>query len=726
MIHFDSNGLIESLELGGHKFLFNGRGPKIFGLSGNNISATVDIADFDEYVVLNLTLTNNTEIEIFPERVGIYLGVDCYMDKFPEWNKKMFPTFLRCEETHFYGYFMSPDNDILGIACPEALPSYNILYNKGGHRIDSVELDIINQEAHLPRCGRCIKSIKPNSTIERKIYLFSARKLSDFENDANKYTGAFGARAEKYTVEFGERVIIYADDGVHIDIFTPSSKRIDNYSIADEYGVYTVRCTKNKKSRELKIYCRREWGFYLKSAAFQALEIPQKATTHCESWYGLFSGYLAAKHYPDEERDRLIEEKFNEIMPYMFDFENGKPIVSPYRVQNVSILISLLTDRYESNPGKYINSLETAGKFADYLMSCQKEDGGYYQKDKIHFTSVIYSAKSMLEFALAEFKTDCFAKEAVLHFNSAKAAVDNLVDLLDDIETEGEMTFEDGMISCSALQIAMFALLVDDNKKYIDAAEYMMRKHMCLEQKNIPDCRMRGGSLRFWESQYDVLTTPNMMSSPHGWTAWTLYGKYYLYLLTGKEEYLRELMDGLGSCSQLVTSDGKLRWGFISDPCIRANVFVKDKKLRNGYSGRYEPQILGECYLDMISDWYRQEEQIPTGGHLCSMLTTCEYSKKVDNQGGCCDNDVHEIFKCIEETVLKKAFLHECDDGAFLCYTCGIDDETIYFTDDVDVLVYCVRSRKTVMLNNKPVILEDGGVNMHYINHKKLLFKYYV
>ena len=34
------------------------------------------------------------------------------------------------------------------------------------------------------------------------------------------------------------------------------------------------------------------------------------------------------------------------------------------------------------------------------------------------------------------------------------------------------------------------------------------------------------------------------------------------------------------------------------------------------------------------------------------------YKKDADNQGGCCDNDVHEHFKCLEETILNKMFVN--------------------------------------------------------------------
>lgn len=104
--------------------------------------------------------------------------------------------------------------------------------------------------------------------------------------------------------------------------------------------------------------------------------------------------------------------------------------------------------------------------------------------------------------------------------------------------------------------------------KYINAAEHMMNIHSCLEQNNIPDCRMNGGSLRFWEAQYDVMIKANFMNSPHGWTAWTIYAKYYLYLLTGKVHYLIEIINAMGTCVQLMNLKGEMRWAFMCDPYI--------------------------------------------------------------------------------------------------------------------------------------------------------------
>ena len=110
----------------------------------------------------------------------------------------------------------------------------------------------------------------------------------------------------------------------------------------------------------------------------------------------------------------------------------------------------------------------------------------------------------MLELYDAE--KDIFPDAAALHFDSARRAVANLALLKDNISTEGEQTFEDGMISCEVLQLGFYALHDDSvREEYTKTTEEIFLKHRCLEQSVVPDARMRGATLRFWETMYDVL-----------------------------------------------------------------------------------------------------------------------------------------------------------------------------------------------------------------------------
>ena len=351
---------------------------------------------------------------------------------------------------------------------------------------------------------------------------------------------------------------------------------------------------------------RMPWSWYATQARANAVAKPQKASTHTESWYGLFSGYIARRYFPDSALDTAIDAKFAELAPLMYDL--NKMVPKFQRIQNDACWASLLVDRYEATGDRH--SLEFAAALADYLIANQSPDGAY-RNGKAHYTCVVYIAKSVMEVMAAEQplaeKDPVWRTRYDRHAASVRRAVDDLAERLDNIGTEGEATYEDGMIACAYTQLAMYALLQTDSglrQKYLEAAKKVSSGHRCLSQIVIPDCRMNGGSLRYWESQYDIMTYPNMMNSPHGWSAWRLYGLWYLYQLTGEKEYLRQAMNGLGSCVQLIDfKTGDLRWGFVPDPCVQARVFEQDP-VHPG-KGVWNQRVIGEQYLPMISGWYR-------------------------------------------------------------------------------------------------------------------------
>ena len=247
-------------------------------------------------------------------------------------------------------------------------------------------------------------------------------------------------------------------------------------------------------------------------------------------------------------------------------------------------------------------------------------------------------------------------QQATNHIASVRRAMDNLALLLDNIGTEGEPTYEDGMIACSGLQLGMFALTqtnATQRQKYLDAATHFVAGHRCLDQILNPDGRMNGGTLRFWESQYDILAMPDMMCSPHGWSAWSIYGRWYLYQLTGNANYLRQTMNALGGCVQVIDpASGELRWAFISDPFIQATIFANNPANTNPQTqGTRVSQIVGEQYLPMISGW-------------CLAPYGTRVSYYSGNDGGCNDNDVHEIFKALEEVALHSTYIVVNTDGS--------------------------------------------------------------
>lgn len=187
----------------------------------------------------------------------------------------------------------------------------------------------------------------------------------------------------------------------------------------------------------------------------------------------------------------------------------------------------------------------------------------------------------------------------------------------------------------------------------------ILESHDCLTQLRVPDARRRGGTMRYWEAQYDVQMLPNMFNSPHGWSGWRGYATYYAYLLTGEERWLKETYNAMGAFSHLIDyRTGNLRWAFVVDPYLKvkqacsADTHVTQDSLSfgNPHPELYDTRefIIGEQYVNMVSDWQTINTQ---------------------------DNDVHEVFKCIAESMLTNAFIVERPDGSVVGYNCTIEKQ---------------------------------------------------
>ena len=640
-------------------------------------------------LVVRATLDNPGPGEFAPSRCGLKLGLDTYMVSPSDWDQLYFPTLLRCEESHFWGYGMSPLGRILGIASLDPVASWCLDYNStlygttwhGGHRIYTINLDLLNTLPLPRRHPQHLNRLPPGNSRTWTIYLTPIPTLEKVKPILAQLSAAPMIQCERHTLAAGEtaRVQVFSSQDSTLILTGPdgtaSALPVDSggddrrdyaFSLADTPGVYTLTAANpTGKKSEAKLYVRRPWSWYLRQARREALAKPQKASTHMESWLGFYSAFLARKHFPDPALDREAEALFREQLPLMVDPEKGEPVLETGRIQNTACMVGLLTDLYEV-AGK-TEDLDLAARLADWLVQSQDHAGAYRASTAyspgVHYTSVAHMAKYMLELSEAErplgAASPLWQTRYERHYQSARKAVDDLERLRDRIGTEGEHTFEDGMISCTALQLALFALLQADpleRQRYATAARQVLHKHRCLEQILIPDCRMNGATLRFWEAQYDVLIKHDLLSSPHGWTSWKTYATWYLYLLSGEEELLRQTMDTLGACMQVVDLErGELRWGFACDPYIPARVFRPDPA--HPGQGQFQETVLGEQYVEMISGWWQAPKGKSTGGYW--------------DQGGCCDNDVHEHFKCLEEVALCSAYVVERENGQLISWNCS-------------------------------------------------------
>lgn len=634
---------------------------------------------------LEIVLENKGSFPFQPEKAGLQLGIDTYMDKYPEWYGKYFPTLMRNERSHFYGYLQTPSGHMLGLVSPDPVASWSVEYNLGyqdppphwfmGHRIESLNIDLINT-LPLPEHNPQNLWMLASGEVKRwVIALVDIKHPESFENQVHKLIEAPVIRIPQTTYYPQEKtvfeVLSSSDDIKVMDdagkVLPIEIKSLNNdvkkvSCMLPRTGLYRVYATAGDKVSEGVLSAHSPWEWTIKQARIGALKYHQKATSHIESWYGFHSAFIAAKYFPDKKIDRILNDRFEYLFNLLHDKSKMEPQYYASRIQNTSGTIGMLVDRYEAYGN--IDDLKSASKLGDWLMNTWQRDDGAYMNHGIVYTSVIYVAKSMLELTMAEKlagkKDVSWNVLAERHYNSAKRAIDQLVESQGDFETEGELTFEDGMVSCSALQIGLLGLMQDNQalrKHYTDAMLKILNSHDCLAQLRVPDARRRGGTMRYWEAQYDVQMLPNMFNSPHGWSAWRGYATYYAYLLTGDERWIRETYNAMGAFSHLIDyKTGDLRWAFVVDPFLRVKQacsadthFTADSlSFGNPHPELYDTRefIIGEQYVNMISDWQTVNTQ---------------------------DNDVHEVFKCIGETVLTNAFVLERADGSIVGYNCEIE-----------------------------------------------------
>ena len=660
----------------GNQYSFSGRrGDIIYGIR---------YEAHDDHLGIVCTVTNTSNKPYAPDRERLVLGVDSEMRTFPEWDGKFFPTLLRCEKDFAWGYFMSPTGRILAFGVEDPVASYGMNYifegNKGwlwGHQIYTASLDLLHSPPLPERHPQDLSEIPAGETRSWILHLGTLDSLDQVKPSVAEWISAPLPDAVGYTLTPGSKAMIkvYGDkpiekavmigpDGVRHPVAgredapdTNLAERILETPPLEDYGLYRIEISNGIRQSEVSLYVRKPWSWYLRKARDNVAEYPPFFSASCETFYGYYPAFLGARHFPDVSKDAPLKARFRDGVRQMVS-QDGFPLpqANPARIQNFSALAGMFVDLWEADGDE--EWLETASGIGDYLSSehVQWPDGSF-RSDSIHYSAVIYPVKSMLELADAEFRAG-WKDRAGKHFLSAFRAAEDLMLRLDDIETEGDMTFEDGMITCSALQMAFCGLHVEDpvlRRKFAEAASYMMDKHRCLEQRLIPDCRMRGATLRYWEA-LDIYFTPNqVMNSPHGWTAWKVYALCYLYLLTGEEHYLDEMMETLGACVQLMELDGHLRWGFMPDPYIEGLVCTP---VAGKPQERYMAEtVVGEQYMEMISPWLR-----PADGQAFT---------RFGEPGGAGDNTVYEIFKALEECVLTTAYVIVTENGDVRCHNCS-------------------------------------------------------
>lgn len=661
-----------------------------------DLTYTISYKEVNGFLTMEVSIMNNTPITITPGGdASMTMGIDHIMDQPATYYSKFFPSFLRCEKTHFLSYFQSPEGNVLAIATPDPVASWHLDYMGTGHRIATSHIDLLHQ---LPLPSRHPQDLFQLAPLEKRSWMFYFIPLSDIKQISSEVSKAITVpmlEMERVTASTGEMIDlkVYYDspDSLNLKIIDPKGNKIIlppakvesgcfsyQFQTPDITGTYKLLAESSEYVSEGSMYVRKPWSWYLKKAGAEGLRTGAKISAHREGWMSFFSAYWSLVYFPDAQMLEETESQFKRFWDIMVDPKTGFFYTTKNtwasRPQNTSWMLALLTVRYAAT--RNIDDLELAAQWADHLITKFQLPDGAFQG----YTALTLGAKfiqDLLWFEKPLSNQREWKERYERHYSSLVKASWNLLQVKDKGETEGEATYEDNQVGSAWSLLAMYALVsgnLSDKDVFLKESIALQKRHECLTQAFTPDSRMRGGTLRWWEAQYDVLIHTNMMNSPHAWTMRSQFGAMYLYLLTGHEYYLNLAFNTMGTCVQAIEHDtGLLRWAFVPDPYIEIKNFVHSQKVSG--EGEYVDAVVGEQWLPMISSWWKVNEQDKVPGLF--------------ERGWSCDNDVHEHFRYLSEMYIRNAFVIEREDGSIRTWNCS------YKHINGDIVIYPAENQVT-------------------------------
>jgi hypothetical protein len=369
-------------------------------------------------------------------------------------------------------------------------------------------------------------------------------------------------------------------------------------------------------------YVRGQWERYIHTASAHALSTrPPVATYVIEAAMPAFSLLAAERLSPSPTRRASIEGFLRDSLFSAAFSPDGEQLMLPSRIQNQTTSVDFCREMYLGCNDKYW--LEMAEKTAVRFLETQADDGAYRTRDEgNHYTCVYYPAKSLMDLAIVERQvaTACndlgerarHSELATRLLDSAGMAMDDLLRRGVDVGTEGAPTYEDGAISCASLQMTLWSLMTGD-RRFADMGQEMMQGHRCVEWRGA-DARTHGATIRFWESFW-AIGMANFLNTPHGWSAWTAYAWYYLYLATGDVTHYHRFHNTLMTCLSLIDiAIGGVHFCYTPESTV--------------YDGAGRA-LAGESTFHLVRP----------------------------NEGGQGGGESHEVIKLVMDTVLSTAFL---------------------------------------------------------------------
>ena len=252
----------------------------------------------DGAFVVKASITNKLSSTIENPIVTLKPGVNTELDSFPQWNDIFFPTLLRCETTHMWGYISNGAGDVIAMGTKEPVASWQMEYfdpshwrGKGGHLIYSYRIDLMHKLPLPVRHPQNLTKLKGHETKSWTYYLKPVKDIQDVKPTLAKVLASPMIEAERYTVALGETVKldISAATSISATLTTPSGKvkKIKlakkgnglskaQFDLKDGIGVYSFKVkASNGQVSEAALSTRQNYSWYMDKARDASLRYGQ-------------------------------------------------------------------------------------------------------------------------------------------------------------------------------------------------------------------------------------------------------------------------------------------------------------------------------------------------------------------------------------------------------------------------------------------------------------------
>ena len=594
-------------------------------------------------------------------RAGLRLGLDL-----AQGNGRLWPAVLRCEKTHFWGAAASTDGATIALACTTPIASWHADRDDQGV-IRALTLDLLCPGPLPKRHPEKLDSLAPGESREWIISLAEV-KPTEMKQRLSVLTTAPMIEMEHYTQDAGPsfRFTVFSREQVSVSVRPPKGDvrqmRMTAIRPGEYFGEFRPAVEKGKDASGLHtlvatdstghvaeaLFCiRRPWTDYLKGAWTAALAKPQKASPFAATWRGLFTELRAMHYLVNLSGELQSRGDISEIMALLWDVEKRLLCFPETPRADRAAVAAFFAERYFYNQEK--EELQTAIRLFDELAS--PAVGGTAPPPLDFATGMplfrVLNAERMAGAGDARLK-----ESYDRHLAFLRRGMDELAGRADRV-AEAEDASGDGAL------LARFASLQREPAaaaKYREAARRFAAAQRSLAEVAVPDCRAAALPPHAGVVPSGIKASPDLLCISAA-NVREIYAAWHLYLLTGEEPFLRQALEGLGACCQLLnTTSGELRFAYATEPAITATMFEEDPA-RSGM-GRDAPQQVGESYLPMIGGWFKPAKE--------------SRSVKPGENGFCTDNGVHEIFACMEEIALTTAYLVERPDGTLAGWNCTV------------------------------------------------------